>query len=286
MGWALRDWPIPPTVLLLVAALGASTWWHAAAGSANGWQASLDPPLPIFRPAPEWQNGPVPCRSDPLAHLPSPTSVDVLRACAAVSGVVRSIDRDPHTQNVEISIQPDAPVARLLDPSVQLYVRADILPTDQASVGLPSVDQHATFFGSWVVNRRAAVRGTLELRPTWGITSARIAGPVDPRPRLAVSGRLPRAVPVGSLVQLSASVTAGGPAPARPVSQATVFVELRAANGQTQRWEATRSNSLGHATISFAAIEVPGTYTVWLYASKGRDIGTAQLPVEIIRRTG
>ncbi|HET8586315.1 MAG TPA: hypothetical protein VFM74_00420, partial [Candidatus Limnocylindria bacterium] len=221
-----------------------------------------------------------------LAHVPSPGSLDVLRACATVSGIVRSVDRDPRTQNVEISVQPDPPVARLLDPAVQRYVRVVILPTDQAALALPSVDERATFFGSWVLNRRAAVRGTLELKPTWGVTSAHIAGPVAPRAVLSIAGHLPKEVPVGDLVQLTASVTMPGASAAKPVSQATVFVELRAPNGTTQRWEATSSNSMGRATISFAAIEVPGRYTVWLYASKGHDVGSATLPIEIVRSSG
>ena len=63
-------------------------------------------------------------------------------------------------------------------------------------------------------------------------------------------------------------------------------MELRSAGGEAQRWRATRTNSLGTATVSFAAIEAPGDYTLWMYAAKGRDIGSAQVQLRIVRGGG
>jgi hypothetical protein len=282
----LERWPIRATLLLLVASLAASAWWQASLSSTAGWQASLAQPLQIFRPAPDWQEGVGECRSNPLAHVPSPRSLDVIRACATVPGVIRSVDRDARSQDLEITLEPDAPVAGLLDPRIQRYVRVIVLPTDQASMVVPPVDQHATFFGSWVVNRRAAVRGTLELRPAWLVTAANIAGPVQPRPTLSVVGKLPASVQTGSLVEVATTVESTAQRPAKPVSQATVYVELRSASGEAQRWRATRTNSLGAATVSFAAIEAPGDYTLWMYAAKGRDVGSAQVQLRIVRGAG
>jgi hypothetical protein len=281
-----QRWPIRATLLLLAVSVVASAWWQASLSTTAGWQASLAQPQQIFRPAPEWQEGVGECRSDPLAHVPSPRSLDVIRACATVAGVIRSIDRDARSQNLEIILEPDPQVARLLDPRIQRYVRVTVLPTDQASMVVPPVDQHAAFFGSWVVNRRAAVRGTLELRPAWLVTAANIAGPVQPRPTLSVVGRLPASVQTGSLVEVAATVESTAQQPAKPVSQATVYVELRTALGEAQRWRATRTNSLGTATISLAAIEAPGEYTLWVYAAKGRDVGTTQVQLRIVRGSG
>ena len=46
-------------------------------------------------PTPGWQAGATECRRDAFAHVPRPDSLDVVSACATVSGTVRRVNVDP-----------------------------------------------------------------------------------------------------------------------------------------------------------------------------------------------
>jgi hypothetical protein len=245
------------------------------------WQGPLRGVVPL-RSAPAWLSGPIACPPNPMEHVSVPTRLDVVARCSTLSGTVRSVDRDPHDLELVILVEPDAEYADFIDSRIQRYVIVKVPPVEQPGVTVPVVDEHATFYGSWAVNRRASVKGTLELHPTWAITTEHAASDASAVPVFDVTVTSPRSVAVGAPLRLSVSVKSRAHEPPEAVSEAVVYLELRGPDG-VSRWAAELSNGFGVATVSLASLEIPGEYTVWAHASKGNDFGTASASVRIHR---
>jgi len=229
-------------------------------------------------PTPGWQAGATECRRDAFAHVPRPDSLDVVSACATVTGTVRRVNVDPVKLEVDILVEPDRDNANYIDPGIQRFMIVKVLPTDQPSVTIPQVDEHASFFGAWVIDRRASAKGTRELYPAWLIRTSAQAPAAPARNILGLK------LEVGSPLRLSASVRSSTAPDARPLSESRVYLELQPSSGPVTRWVARITDTFGIATFNLASLEVPGTYTVWIHASKGRDYGTVQTEVQIKRR--
>ena len=227
----------------------------------------------IPMPTPGWQAGATECRRDAFAHVPMPDSLDVVTACATVSGTVRRVKVDPVKLEVDILVEPDRDNANYIDPRVQRFIIVKVVPTDQPSVTIPQVDEHASFFGAWVIDRRASATGTRELYPAWLIRTSAQAPAAPARNILGLKLSAPASVEVGSPLRMSISVRSSSARDARP---------LKSEFGT--RWAATLTDTFGIATFNLASLEVPGTYTIWIHASKGRDYGTVQAVVQIKRR--
>jgi len=195
---------------------------------------------------------------------------------------VRSVDRDPHDLELIILVEPDAQYASFIDSKIQRYVIVKVPPYDQPGVTIPSVDEHATFYGSWVVNRRASVKGTLELHPTWAITTQHATSEATPNAVFSVAISSPPSVVVGAPVKLTVAVKSRAHQPPAAVSEAVIYLEL-SGDGGVSRWAAELSNSFGVATLSLTSLEIPGTYTILVHASKGHDFGTASASIQIQR---
>lgn len=217
-----------------------------------------------------------------MEHLSQPTRLDVIARCSTLSGTVRSVDRDPHGLELVILVEPDKEYADFIDPKIQRYAIVKVPPVEQPGVTVPVVDEHATFYGSWAVNRRASVKGTLELHPTWAITTEHAASDASPVPVFDVTVSSPRSVAVGAPLRLSVTVKSRAHQPPEGVSEAVVYLELSGPEG-VSRWAAELSNGFGVATVSLASLEIPGKYTVWVHGSKGHDFGTAAASVSIHR---
>ena len=238
----------------------------------------------IPMPTPGWQAGATECRRDAFAHVPRPDSLDVVSACATVTGTVRRVNVDPVKLEVDILVEPDRDNANYIDPGIQRFMIVKVLPTDQPSVTIPQVDEHASFFGAWVIDRRASAKGTRELYPAWLIRTSAQAPAAPARNILGLKLSAPASIEVGSPLRLSASVRSSTAPDARPLSESRVYLELQPSSGPVTRWVARITDTFGIATFNLASLEVPGTYTVWIHASKGRDYGTVQTEVQIKRR--
>jgi hypothetical protein len=217
-----------------------------------------------------------------MEHLSQPTRLDVIARCSTLSGTVRSVDRDPHDLELIITVEPDKQYAEFIDTTIQRYAIVKVPPVEQPGVTVPVVDEHATFYGSWAENRRATVKGTLELHPTWAITTEHAASDASPQPVFDVTVSSPRSVTVGAPLRLSVTVKSRAHQPPEAVSEAVVYLELSGPEG-VSRWAADLSNGFGVATVSLASLEIPGQYSVWVHASKGHDFGTATASVSIHR---
>ncbi|TMG42422.1 MAG: hypothetical protein E6H90_13665 [Chloroflexi bacterium] len=213
-----------------------------------------------------------------------PDSLDVVTACATVSGTVRRVKVDPVKLEVDILVEPDRDNANYIDPRVQRFIIVKVVPTDQPSVTIPQVDEHASFFGAWVIDRRASATGTRELYPAWLIRTSAQAPAAPARNILGLKLSAPASVEVGSPLRMSISVRSSSARDARPLSEGRVYFELQPLPGTVTRWAATLTDTFGIATFNLASLEVPGTYTIWIHASKGRDYGTVQAVVQIRRR--
>jgi hypothetical protein len=265
-------------LIVLLAAVGL-----AIVGAGLVLQATQSHVL-IPLPTPGWQAGVTECRRDAFAHVPLPDSLDVVSACAKVSGTVRRVKVDPVKLEVDILVEPDRDSASYIDPSIQRFMIVKVLPTDQPSVKIPQVDEYASFFGAWVIDRRASATGTRELYPAWLIQTSAQAPAAPARNILALKLSAPASVEVGSPLRLSVSVRSSSASDARPLSESRVYLELRPSRGSVARWAARLTDTFGIATFNLASLEVPGTYTIWIHASKGRDYGTVQAEVQIKRR--
>ncbi len=163
----------------------------------------------------------------------------------------------------------------------------EIIPTDETTVRIPTVGQHASFHGAFVFNKN---QRAIELHPAWRIDVAGPDKPGAPRsgpsPTFSVSAHAPPEVAVGELVAVSVRTELVWQGRRRRAPGAHVFLELSSPSGKGLQWAAAATNSLGEATIHLVALQAPARLTLTLYANDlelGRQVIT-RLPLEV-RRT-
>jgi hypothetical protein len=237
--------------------------------------------------APPLQAGAIPCRQDPTAHVHDPTRLVLVAPCSTVSGTVRDVHYEPRYGNQQLLVTVDPSYQRFLLPNNEGLLTVEVLPTDETTVRIPKVGQHASFHGAFVFNKN---QRAIELHPAWRIDVAGARAPAAPRsgPSLTflVSAHAPPAVAVGELVAVSVRTDLAWQGRRRPASGAHVFLELSSASGRGVQWAAASTNSLGDATIHLVALQAPGQFTLTLYANNlelGRQVIT-KLPLKV-RRT-
>jgi hypothetical protein len=244
--------------------------------------------------APAWQTGAVLCREDPMASVPHPTRFVVLARCSTVSGAVRQVRRDPVDGELNLLVALDQPYSRFLLYGNQGLLRTVVVPRDIPKVTVPKVGQHATFYGSWVLDRTQ--RNHAAMHPVWMVqlsnaSGGSVAGPdAVAEPRAAAAKRLwvqlqaPTSVPVGGAIDVVVRVESGPTGARRPLPEANLFFEVRDQDGRAVQWKATTTNALGRAQVTLVALEQPGSYRLWLYADKPGRSAVASSPVTVRRR--
>jgi hypothetical protein len=70
----------------------------------------------------------------------------------------------------------------------------------------------------------------------------------------------------------------------RPASQVHLFLEVTSRQGAGVRWAAASTNTLGVARVYLIALNVPGRFTLWVYAEKDRQSAVATVPFRVKRR--
>ena len=211
-----------------------------------------------------------PCRKEPLAHVRQPTRFVVVSNCVSASGTVRQIEFQIHDGDYRIFVDPDPEYVGLLAPGNEGQLVVEVIAADRPSVFLPTLGQHATFYGALVLNRGQDRR--VEVHPAWLITT------------LDVTVTVPSSVAVGETLGISVDVASTRDGITRPVSEASLFLEFMSDNGTAVRWETARTNTLGQANVNLAGLERAGDYTMTVYVSKDRESDVGQATFKIRRR--
>jgi hypothetical protein len=244
----------------------------------SGW-------LVFRRPAatPGWQEGAVSCRDNPMANVHHPDRFSLEARCASITGTVEDVELVEAFGNLKISVRPDSTYTQFLREGNRGVVIATVIPPDQPFVTVPSPGKHATFYGAWVVDRAG---DAVELHPAWHIRSddGRVSPPA--RPVLDVHLGTPDAIPIGEPLPVWSTVTerTGEGKRPRPVSEVRLFAELTSISNEGVDWEAGLTNTRGTERLDFVALQIPGDYTITLYALKDGERGVAQAHIKVRRR--
>ncbi len=205
-----------------------------------------------------------------MAHVHRPSRLTLVSDCVSASGTVAEVKFEAYDGDYKVFVVPDPQYADLLVPSNNGLLLVEVIPTDQPSVFLPAVGQHATFYGALVNDK--GHDGWVEIHPAWLITT------------LDVAVNVASSVAVGDQLGISISVNSTVEGTSRPVPQVNLFLEMVSDKGTAVRWEAAQTNTLGAATLNLVSLESAGDYTLWVYASKDHETGFGKAPVTIRRR--
>jgi hypothetical protein len=241
--------------------------------------------------APAWQTGAVLCREEPMAAVPHPTRFVVLARCSTVSGTVKQVRRDPVDGELNLLVALDQPYSRFLMYGNQGLLRTAVVPRDIPKVTVPKVGQHATFYGSWVLDRNQ--HNQAAMHPVWkiaisspaGLTSGPASGPkAEAAKRLWVQMEAPMSVPVGGAIDVLVRVESPAKGSHAPLPETNLFFEVRDQDGRGVQWKAATTNALGLARVTLVALEHPGWFRLWLYADRQGRSAVASSPITVRRR--
>jgi hypothetical protein len=207
----------------------------------------------------------------------------------AVSGTVRSVDLVRAYNDLKIVITPDHEYREFLRDGNDGVLTVDVIATDLLRVPVPKPGAHITAVGAWVHHR---ANDAVALHPAYRIdvaadqrdTSATWATAQRQGAELSVTAQAPKGTSIGEPVIVSVRAEWQGAGQRRPASQIHLFAELTTADGTGVRWQATRTNTLGTATVDILALEIPGQYTLTVYATPSGSDATATTDIRIARR--
>jgi hypothetical protein len=204
--------------------------------------------------------------------------VELVKDCATVGGVVRSLSWVRAYGDLEITIEPYARYSPYLLPGNHGLLVVDVVADDQPLLPRPRVQELGVFEGSWVIDRAT---GAAKMLPTWSVSIAGRPGRLA-MDTLQVSVFAPAGVTIGSPLPVFVEVQRLNARREIPVQQVHLFVEL-ATNHHGVDWRAGLTNSLGLETFRFLALDLSGVYTISVHAVKGARLGVATTTVEIHR---
>jgi hypothetical protein len=236
--------------------------------------------------APALQAGTIACRQDPMAHVHDPTSLVVVARCATVTGTVKHIRYEPRYGSQHLLVAADPAYQRFLLPENHGLITVEVTPTDETTVQVPRVGQHASFHGAFVFNKN---QQAVELHPTWRIDVPGAGSPEAPRPgtspTLTVTVHAPRLVVMGGQVAVSVRTERVWQGRRQPAGGVHLFLELVAPSGKGVQWAAASTNPLGDATIHLVALRAPAQFTLTLYTNdlQLRRQTITRLPLEVRR---
>lgn len=225
--------------------------------------------------APGWRPGTTPCRASPLAHVHDPGRLEIVANCATASGIVQQVKYKPSDGDWQVLIAVDPPYRRFLTPADHGLLPALVIPTDLPHIALPSLGQHATFYGAWAINKN--LYGRAELHPVWrivvpnavqGPAPAGPAGSYVPPGRLVLTVAVPASVAVGAPFTVQVRCELIMPGKTIHASQVHLFLEMINSHGLGVQWKAGSTNTLGHADLGLVALDAPGRFSLHIYASK------------------
>lgn len=209
-----------------------------------------------------------------MQHVHHPSRLTMLAPCVIVTGTIRSASLVAAYNDMKAQVDVDAEYARFLPAANHGRLVVDVIATDVAAVSLPEPGQRATFLGSWVLDRATK---TVQLHPAWRVqlvsgqsveTTGRSRPVRDPHEDdiLELSVRAGSQVPIGGRLVVEASASWRAHGSSEPASQVPLFVEMTDAVGTGVRWKAALTDTLGKASVQLVALQVPGRYTVTVYA--------------------
>lgn len=254
---------------ILLASVASFSWWRISQGQERV-------------AAPPWRPGVVGCREQPLAHVSNPHRLLVVAPCATVSGVVQQVELDNRSGNLEIVVRPDSQYAAFLPPENEGLLQVQVIPPDQPTLVRPEAGRPATFYGAWVLNKGRARRA--ELHPAWFIATPGTNVAIRTQRILDVRTELPESVQLGGEVNVTVAVQSIIDGVARPASQVRAFLEIFSDEGEAVRWKVISTNTRGLATANLASLDLPGDYSLRVFAWKDRQVGEDEVPFRITYR--
>jgi hypothetical protein len=261
---------------LMEAVAATSAFAAVAAACGDGSSAQRAPVVPTLNESFPY------CLSDTTTHVYRPERLTPVAECVSISGIARNASYNSYDGDSKILVEPDPQYRHLLAPSNSGLLVVEVIPTDEPKVYLPKVGEHATFYGPMVLDR--GHDHWVEIHPCWLITTQEIQGQLTPRSTLDVHVDAPEAVAVGQQLRMSVRVESTASGARQSVSQAHLFIELVSEQGVMLDWAAGSTNTLGNVTLSLASLVHATDYTLQVFATKGSDTGTAEIPVRITRR--
>jgi len=240
---------------------------------------------------PAWAGNVAGCRTNPMNHVHDPHRLTLIQNCSTVSGTVQAVRLVAAFDDLKITIRADSAVRSYLPAANKGVLVADVIAPDQARVTAPARGSRITAWGAWVVDKATK---TAMLLPTYRILvthandtvirgeSHELHGPAIPK-QLKLHVAAPRRVTVGGAINVTVRARwlyIGTPTPA---SQVRLFAEMTGPDRMGVRWKATMTNTLGLAVLHLVAIQVPGSYTLTLYAGPSHQPVTATVKMDIAR---
>jgi len=264
-------------LLRLMEAVAGTSAFAAVAAACGGESAAQNVPLvPTL-------NASLPyCLPDTTSHVYRPERLAPVAECVSISGIARTVRYNPYNGDSKLLVEPDPQYRHLLAASNNGLLVVEVIPTDEPKVYLPKEGEHATFYGPMVLDR--GHDHWVEVHPCWLITTQEIQGLLAPRQTLNVHIDAPEELPVGQQLRMPLSVESTASGTGVPVSQAHLFIELVSERGVMLDWAAGSTNTLGNVTLSLASLVHAADYTLRVFATKGRDTGTIEVPVRVTRR--
>lgn len=278
IGYLIREARLTRRELLRLMEAVATTSAFAAVAAACGEDSSAQH-APVVTTLAE----PFPyCLPNTTSHVYRPERLTRVAECVSVSGIARNASYNPYDGDSKIHVEPDPQYRHLLAASNNGLLVVEVIPTDEPKVYLPKVGEHATFYGPMVLDR--GHDHWVEIHPCWLITTQEIQGQLTPRSTLDVHIDAPEAVAVGQQLRMPVRVESTVSGAREAVSQAHLFIELVSKQGVMLDWAAGSTNTLGNVTLSLASLVRAADYTLNVFATKGRDTGTAEVPIRITHR--
>jgi hypothetical protein len=107
-------------------------------------------------------------RKHPLAGVWDPSRLKVINACMTISGTVQDVIHEPSDADYHMNLRPDAKYMHLLNTFNNSLVHGnmvvEIIPLDQGRVPIPTVGEHITVTGAYVLD---TLHGWMEIHPAW-----------------------------------------------------------------------------------------------------------------------
>jgi hypothetical protein len=236
---------------------------------------------------PPWLPSGVDCKDDPMAHVHDPYRFELLSGCSTVSGTVIETGPDePGTELVKafgdykISVRLDEGEERFLPEANAGVLSVAVIPTDRPWINIPSLGEHATFYGAWV---RHVDGDAVEMHPAWAIQRDGADLTAEALHDIRVSIQAPASVILGQRIDPLVHVSAAGDRPRQLHRPVHLFLELLTPGGDGVAWKGGETNTIRFAAIDLIALQIPGEYELVVHAWAGHHHGVATAPVTIRR---
>lgn len=230
---------------------------------------------------PPWLPNAVDCKDDPLAHVHNPTRFELLSGCSTVSGTVEGeTELVKAFGDYKITVRLDSGQERFLPEANGGTLTVAVIPTDRPWIDIPSIGEHATFYGAWVQHLDGEA---VEMHPAWAIQTDGGDVRAAARHDIRVSIEAPTSVVVGGRIDPFIRIRPAADRSRSLHRPVHLFLELVTDSGDGVAWKGAETNTLRFAAIDLIALEIPGEYELVVHAWAGHHHAAASAPLTIRR---